>query len=191
MCGRRAAGFGARQRPDGRLVVSGGLGARVTRYASLSDLHGLRFWLPRAAAFRSHLRLRVDGPRVLRELCRGRTLDPSLVPDTSPEPFCDTASLARALRALAEVLPAATGAVAQRFWGGLVDLTPDGLPVVDRCGPDGLVVVDGLNGHGLAVGPVLGEVAADLALTGTTRHHVRPFALARFAGEVPSPEVTI
>ncbi|WP_088312603.1 FAD-binding oxidoreductase [Kineosporia sp. R_H_3] len=188
----RAAGFGARQRPDGRLVVSAGLGARVTRRASLADLHGLRFWLPRAAAFRAHLQLRVDGRQVLRELRRGRALDPALVPDMSPEPFCDRASLDAALRALAEVFPAAAGAVTQRSWGGVVDLSPDGLPVVDgRCGADGLVVVAGLNGHGLAVAPALGEAAADLTLDRPPGHDLSPFALARFAGRVPSPEVMI
>ena len=56
----RAFGFGARQRPDGRLVVSAGLSARVTRRASLYDLHGLRYWLPRARTFRKNLRIRPD-----------------------------------------------------------------------------------------------------------------------------------
>jgi glycine/D-amino acid oxidase-like deaminating enzyme len=188
----RAAGFGARQRPDGRLVVSAGLGARVTRRASLYDLHGLRHWLPRARTFRKNLRVRVDGRQVLREVRHRAVLDTRLVPGTSPEPFCDRASVDRALTRLAEVFPAAAGAVGRRYWGGLVDMTPDGLPVVDhRCGPAGLVVVAGLCGHGLAIGPVLGEIAADLALTGATHHRIDPFALARLHGRVPSPEVMI
>jgi sarcosine oxidase subunit beta len=71
-------------------------------------------------------------------------------------------------------------------------MTPDGLPVVDhRCGPDGLTVVTGLCGHGLAIGPVLGEIAADLVLNGATRRPIDPFSLARFDGEVTSPEVMI
>ena len=67
------------------------------------------------------------------------------------------------------------------------DISPDGLPIIDH-GPDGLVFVTGLSGHGLALGPVLGEITADLALDGRTSRPIRPFRLARFAQErVPTP----
>jgi len=188
----RAFGFGARQRPDGRLVVSAGLGARVTRRASFYDVNGLRFWLPRAKAFRKNLRIRVDARQVWRELRHRRSLGAGLVPVPSPEPVVDRRSVDDALHLLAQVFPAAGDAVAQRYWAGLVDMTPDGLPVIDHlAGQDGLVVVAGLCGHGLALGPVLGEIAADLALNGTTQHLIAPFSLARFAGKVASPEVMI
>jgi glycine/D-amino acid oxidase-like deaminating enzyme len=188
----RAFGFGARQRLDGRLVVSAGLGARVTRRISLYDLNGLRYWLPRARTFRRNLRTRVDGRQVLRELRQRRTLGPVLVPDRSPEPLCDKRSVDDALVRLGRVFPAANRAVPRRYWGGLVDMTPDGLPVIDhQCGPQGLTVVSGLCGHGLAIGPVLGEIAADLTLDGTTSRAIEPFQLARFDGEVAYPEVMI
>jgi len=188
----RAFGFGARQRPDGRVVVSAGLGARVTRRVSLYDLHGLRYWLPRARTVRRNLRIRVDHRQVLRELWQRRTIGPALVPSRSREPLADKGSVDEALVRLAQVFPAATGAVTRRYWGGLVDMTPDGLPVIDhRCGPNGFTVLSGLCGHGLAIGPVLGEIAADLTLDGTTRRSIEPFRLARFDGEVASPEVMI
>jgi len=188
----RAYGFGARQRPDGRLVVSAGLGARVTRRASLYDLNGLRFWLPRARTFRKNLRIRVDARQVVRELRHRRSLGAGLVPVPSPEPVADRNSVDDALRRLAQVFPAADPALPRRYWGGLVDMTPDGLPVIDHgAGPDGLVVVAGLCGHGLALGPALGEIAADLALDGATRRPIAPFSMARFAGEVTSREVMI
>jgi glycine/D-amino acid oxidase-like deaminating enzyme len=64
--------------------------------------------------------------------------------------------------------------------------------VIDHhCGPDGLTVVAGLCGHGLAIGPVVGEIAADLTLDGTTRRPINRFSLAHFDGEVASPEVMI
>jgi glycine/D-amino acid oxidase-like deaminating enzyme len=188
----RAFGFGARQRPDGRLVVSAGLGARVTRRASLYDLNGLSYWLPRARKFRANLRIRVDSRGMLRELRHRSSIGAALIPETSPEPLPDRKSVDRALLRLADVFPGATAAVVRRYWGGLIDMTPDGLPVVDhRCGPDGLTIVTGLCGHGLAIAPVLGEIAADLVLTGATRRPIDPFSLARFSGEVASPEVMI
>jgi glycine/D-amino acid oxidase-like deaminating enzyme len=187
----RAFGFGARQRPDGRMVVSAGLGAVVTRRASGYDLDGLRYWLPRARTFRKNLRIRVDLPQLGRELRHRSAVGAGLVPDTSPEPPCDRRSVDRALARLSEVFPDVAGAPVHRYWGGLVDLTPDGLPVIDRCGPDGLTVVAGLCGHGLALGPVLGRIAADLTLEGTSPFSLGPFALARFDGQVGMPEVMI
>ena len=52
-----------------------------------------------------------------------------------------------------------------RVWGGLIDKTPDALPVLDA--PDaaeGLVVAAGFSGHGFALGPVTGEILRDLCL---------------------------
>jgi len=188
----RAFGFGARQRPDGRLVASGGLGARVTRRLSLYDLRDLRHWLPRARTFRRNLRLRVDGRQLLREISHRTSLSPALIPERSAEPVPDRRSVDGALVRLATVFPAAAAARAVRYWGGLVDMTPDGLPVVDgTCGPPGLTLIGGLSGHGLALGPVLGEIASDLALDGATSRPIGPFSLARFTGQVASPEVMI
>jgi glycine/D-amino acid oxidase-like deaminating enzyme len=188
----RAFGFGARQRPDGRIVVSGGLGARVTRRVSLYDLGGLRYWLPRARMFRKNLRLRVDGAQILREIRHRTPLSTALIPQPSPEPAPDRPSVDAALSRLAAVFPGAAEARAVRYWAGLVDMTPDGLPVIDgTCGPLGLTVVTGLSGHGLALGPVLGEIASDLALDGSTDRPIEPFSLARFTDKVASPGVMI
>jgi glycine/D-amino acid oxidase-like deaminating enzyme len=54
-------------------------------------------------------------------------------------------------------------------------------PIIDH--QDGLVFVTGLSGHGLALGPVIGEITADLALDGGTARPTRPFRLARFREE--------
>jgi len=63
------------------------------------------------------------------------------------------------------------------------------LPIIDaEEGPEGLVVISGLCGHGLALGPALGEIAADLALDGKTRRPIAPFALSRFGGPTPIPK---
>jgi glycine/D-amino acid oxidase-like deaminating enzyme len=72
-------------------------------------------------------------------------------------------------------------------------MTPDGLPVIDGgAGPDGLIVITGLCGHGFALGPVLGEIAADLAVDGRTSRPIEAFALDRYArGKVGRPVMTI
>jgi len=188
----RALGFGARQRPGGRIVVSGGLNARVTRSVSLYDLHGLRYWLPRAKSFRKNLRLRLDGRQILREIAHSGALSTGLVPYPSPEPVPDRASVDSALSQLAVVIPETGQGRALRYWGGMVDMTPDGLPVIESgSGPKGLAIIAGLSGHGLALGPVLGEIASDLSLDGRTGRPIAAFSLDRFTGPVATPELMI
>ncbi len=189
----RAFGFGARQRPGGRVVVSGGLNAVVRHEVSLYDLNGLRFWLSRAADFRSHLRLQLGARRILRQIATMSTLDTRLVPDRSPEPRPDRVAVDRALARLAGVIPAMAAATPARYWGGLVDMTPDGLPVIDgACGPEGLTIITGLSGHGFTLGPALGAIAAGLAVDGVSPLPIEGFRLARFSEPgVRRPEMLI
>lgn len=86
------------------------------------------------------------------------------------------------LKALvSHVVPALETSRAPRLWGGLIDLTPDGLPVIDRPGGiDGLVVAAGFSGHGFGIGPITGQLVADLAVERAPRLPVEPFRLSRF-----------
>lgn len=57
---------------------------------------------------------------------------------------------------------------------------PDGHFVLDRHPEHSQVlIVSPCSGHGFKFCPVIGEVVADLMTTGTTRHDVQPFRLAR------------
>lgn len=61
-----------------------------------------------------------------------------------------------------------------------------------QAGPEGLTIITGLCGHGLALGPVLGEIAADLSLAGGTTRPIEAFRLGRFtSGSVANPEMMI
>jgi glycine/D-amino acid oxidase-like deaminating enzyme len=174
------------------MVVSGGLNARLTRRFSLYDCNGLRYWLPRARSFRKNLRLRPNGRQILREVAHRTAVGPALIPQPSPEPQPDRSSVDVALARLAVVIPEAGAVAPVRYWGGMVDMTPDGLPVIDgSAGPHGLIVIAGLSGHGLALGPVLGEIASDLCLDGSTRRPIASFRLDRFTGQVAPPEMMI
>jgi glycine/D-amino acid oxidase-like deaminating enzyme len=189
----RAFGFGARQRPNGRVVVSAGLNAKVQHGASLSDFNGLRFWLPRVMSFRKSINLSLDTRRILEQVRRRSILDTSLVPLTSPEPAVDRPLVHSALSRLQTVIPGLREATVGRYWAGLVDMTPDGLPIIDgQSGPQGFSIITGLCGHGFTLGPVLGEIGSDLALDGRTGRRIETFALSRFShGPVPKPELMI
>ena len=69
-----------------------------------------------------------------------------------------------------------------RVWGGLLDMTPDALPIIERVAEvEGLVVAAGFSGHGFCLGPVTGQIVRDLVLEGTTAFPIQPFKGDRFA----------
>ena len=189
----RAFGFGARQRPGGRVIVSAGLNAKVQHGASLADFNGLKYWLPRAMSFRENIKLGLDTRRVVEQIRHRSTLDTALIPQTSPEPNADVRLVDHSLERMAQVIPDLAGAKVGRRWGGQIDMTPDGLPIIDgNAGPQGLTIIAGLCGHGFTIGPVLGEIASDLSLDGHTNRAIDDFRLARFSeGRVAQPEMTI
>ena len=89
---------------------------------------------------------------------------------------------------VAQVLPIAAETPIARAWGGLIDMTPDALPVIDAPDfPSGLVIAAGFSGHGFCLGPVSGLLCADLALGRVPRHDLSAFRLARFAQPVSAP----
>ena len=94
-----------------------------------------------------------------------------------------TADIATLIGRVSPILPAIAEAGLARVWGGLIDLTPDALPAIDaRTGTEGLVLAAGFSGHGFGIGPVTGEIVADLALGRQPRFDLSPFELGRFAG---------
>lgn len=81
------------------------------------------------------------------------------------------------------VVPAFADAPIEAVWAGLIDLTPDALPVLDRApGLENVAVGAGFSGHGFCLGPVTGRVLAGLATGRPASFDLSPFAAARFAG---------
>jgi sarcosine oxidase len=82
---------------------------------------------------------------------------------------------------LAAHLPAANGPL-QAAKTCLYTMTPDGDFILDRL-PEcpAIIIASPCSGHGFKFAPVIGEILADLAITGTTAHDISRFALARFS----------
>jgi sarcosine oxidase, subunit beta len=79
------------------------------------------------------------------------------------------------------VLPIAAETPVATVWGGLIDLTPDHLPVLDApAAIPGLVIAAGFSGHGFGIAPATGRIAADLATGETPLHDLSAFRLDRF-----------
>lgn len=90
-----------------------------------------------------------------------------------------------------QLLPGVSTTPVEEVWAGVVDMTPDGLPVLS-CAPgiEGLVIGMGFSGHGFGIGPVSGQVLADLVLSRKPAHALDAFTHARFAnydGEAYAP----
>lgn len=59
---------------------------------------------------------------------------------------------------MTELYPRLANLKVRRVWRGVYPMTPDGAPVVDRCGPVNHFVAVGMCGQGFMLGPGLGEV---------------------------------
>jgi len=81
------------------------------------------------------------------------------------------------------VLPALAEARVARVWAGLLDMTPDGLPVLERVPEiEGLVIAAGFSGHGFCLGPVTGRIICELVMQGRSSLPIEGFRRGRFAG---------
>jgi glycine/D-amino acid oxidase-like deaminating enzyme len=87
---------------------------------------------------------------------------------------------AEALRNLAQAWPVFKAAVLEATWGGMIDVTPDSLPVISPVRKiPGLTVASGFSGHGFGTSPAAGQLAADLVSNQTPVVDPTPYRLER------------
>ncbi|WP_166416136.1 sarcosine oxidase subunit beta family protein [Cochlodiniinecator piscidefendens] len=67
-----------------------------------------------------------------------------------------------------------------RSWGGIMDMTPDGSPIIDKTDIDGLYVDCGWNYGGFKAVPASGDCFAHLLATGRPHDVAKKFRLDRF-----------
>jgi glycine/D-amino acid oxidase-like deaminating enzyme len=84
------------------------------------------------------------------------------------DPLPDPALVDRGLASFKATFPAAASAGVERSWGGMIEASPDAVPVIDEVASlPGFFIATGFSGHGFGIGPGAGRLAADL-LTGAT-----------------------
>jgi len=173
---------------DGGRIETGtlinALGAWATQLAG--DAAG-----PPVRPVKGHMMSLVDGP-ALRHVVYGnhgyivpRVDGRLIVGSTMEEAGFDTRVTAEGIARLIDIAtgiaPATKKATIAEMWTGLRPATPDGLPVIGKGAFDGLIVAGGLFRNGILLGPLVGEIAAALALGETPAHDLKPFDPARFA----------
>lgn len=92
------------------------------------------------------------------------------------------ARLLRDVLASAKTLhPRLDGVEIAETWGGLIDVLPDEIPVVDEpAGWSGLVIATGLSGHGFGIGPGVARLVVQRIEGEAPLVDTKPFAYTRF-----------
>jgi glycine/D-amino acid oxidase-like deaminating enzyme len=103
-----------------------------------------------------------------------------------------SAKVVRSIEArLGEKYPALKGIKLAEAWAGMIDVTPDAVPILgeDQRIP-GLHIATGLSGHGFGIGPGVGRIMADLLTGRDPGHDLTRFRPSRFTDGskiVPGP----
>jgi glycine/D-amino acid oxidase-like deaminating enzyme len=153
--------------------------APAARNEIVLDLAGIRHagrFLSSYLSNRSRLRVPLDPASLARALLPVQSAGGGALP---PQPRFDDVRfcLERAQR----YFPGLGGLRLRRAWSGEIEVTPDALPVIDGGGgPSGLVIATGMSGHGFGLGPIVGNVVADIVDGAETGFDLRPFRFARF-----------
>jgi glycine/D-amino acid oxidase-like deaminating enzyme len=180
-----AARFAYRKRLDGGYTVANG---SYTRHDIVPD--SFRFFsdfIPVMALEWRDLRLGFGGwepraplaPGIKSSFERIRTLD--------PEPIARSVSAAYA--AFQETFPIFRNVPVVQQWAGMIDATPDAIPVISTIqSRPGLIVATGFSGHGFGIGPGAGRLTADLVTGSKPIVDPTPFRYERFIdGTRPRP----
>ena len=181
------ASFAVRRRQDGGYTIA-------HRHLSVADIvpDSFRlFWkfLPALRLDWQGLRLRF-GKRFLDEATQARSwkldapspFEIARVLDPAPVPSI----LREALEGLKSYFPRFAAAKAVESWAGLIDATPDAVPVMDEVAKlPGFFLATGFSGHGFGLGPGAGRLMADLVTGTKPLTDPRPFRYSRFIDGSP------
>lgn len=108
------------------------------------------------------------------------------------DPVPDREFLAMAIERLTREFPLLAGIRVAHAWAGLIDTTPDIVPVISPVATlPGLVLAAGFSGHGFGIGPGAGRLVKELVLEQTPFVDPAPYRLARFSdgSKIRRPEM--
>jgi glycine/D-amino acid oxidase-like deaminating enzyme len=185
-------GFGYRKRLDGGYNI-GGWSANVFDL-TYDAFRFLPDFLPALRTQRQNVRMRV-GRKFIEDwqIPRRWSLDEvtpfERVRTLDPEPH--QAILDEAHVAITGAFPAFKDARIAERWGGMIDVTPDIVPVISEVDAlPGFIIATGFSGHGFGIGPGAGRLVADLVSGDAPAVDPKEFRLGRYTDgshPVPSP----
>ena len=170
---------------DGNILLGAGSALKADHDIDLTSLSDLKYFLPGLSQFRRQISFHV-GSQLLNDVL-------SYVPGTvqnkkffsttvGVEPEVNWNTIRRMRRGFFEHMPHLSGLRFVKTWAGLIDITPDILPVLGEAPTvKGLMLATGFSGHGFALGPITGKLMSELILDGTPSLSLYDFRLTRFA----------
>ncbi len=176
--------FAFRKRMDGGYTLARRHGSRAP-LTPASFRHALRF-LPSYLKNRKEINLSL-GRDFFAEASLARSLreDPAraLSEHRALDPPADATQIAKAQRSAAASFPAFASARVTHRWAGVIDATPDAIPVIGPIEPvGGLFVACGFTGHGFGLGPGAARLVCDLLMGGEPCADPGVFSARRFFG---------
>ncbi|WP_428484364.1 NAD(P)/FAD-dependent oxidoreductase [Rhodopila sp.] len=104
--------------------------------------------------------------------------------DPAPNP----AIVEESRRNLIRAFPAFAPVRVAQSWGGLIDTTPDAVPVIAPVqAVPGFFLMSGFSGHGFGIGPGAGRLMSELVTGATPVVDPAPFRFERFGGRAAEP----
>jgi glycine/D-amino acid oxidase-like deaminating enzyme len=171
-----------RRRSDGGYSVAAS--SLNEHFVGADTLRYVREFLPALRSSKRFLDVRFGGDLLARLFPKRHWRDDEVTPFErtrvwNPEPSPDALAALRA--GLAMRLPKLANVPIEAAWAGMIDTTPDVVPVIDAvAGYPGFYVATGFSGHGFGIGPGAGRVVAEMVLGKPARHDLTRFRLARF-----------
>lgn len=108
------------------------------------------------------------------------------------DPKPDAALVDQALKNMIKEFPALKDARIAASWAGVIDTSPDLVPVISRVDSlSGLVVASGFSGHGFGLGPGAGLLISQVVQNDTPIADIIPYRFNRFSdgSEIRRPEM--
>lgn len=187
-----AGNFAYRKRLDGDYSIA----LRNANIAPIMPDHfRLMFeYLPSFFTTWRELKLRV-GPSFFSELALRRRWQPheqtvfELIRTLDPEPT--QWFTRRALKNLGRAYPAFARAVVRQQWAGVMDVTPDAVPVISEIAAlPGFHIASGFSGHGFGIGPGAGQLMADIVMGQAPLVDPAPFHIRRLRPKLAEQRVS-
>lgn len=190
----RGNGVAFRQRPGGTFYIATVDSSEFEM--SLDAVRHARKFLPNYIKNRGLFSMGV-GKKFVKEVAAAIPGSPVREPsfaeraDWEPEPNLRLVGQTRAK--LVRAFPELKDIKIRRAWAGMIDSTPDAVPVIGPVeSPGGFILATGFSGHGFALGPIVGLVLSELIADGQPSIDISGLSFDRFAkGETAAPRSVI
>jgi len=172
-----------RRRQDGGYTIASS--STNEHFVSADSFRYLFNFLPALAASVRFIRVRFGGDLVTRLMPTRSWQADQVTPfetDRVLNPAPSLKALAAMRQGLANRVPALAELPFEQAWAGMIDVTPDVVPVMDEVSAyPGLFLATGFSGHGFGIGPGAGRVMADMVTGRPAVHDLSRFRFGRFS----------